>query len=160
MKNGTFTIDDLPYGTYFLAETVAPDGYQLDSEPIEIIIDDENEVVNQEVENTKIPPVDPPETGDLEVTKVDAANSEKHLDDATFILVREIEGVSKYYAEDNQGVIRWVDNKSEATSLVSEVGMFTIDNLPYGNYYLVETSAPDGYQLDSDPISVTIDAQH
>lgn len=36
-------------------------------------------------------------------------------------------------------------------------GKVTIDGLPYGTYYLVETAAPAGYMIDKTPIEFTID---
>ena len=36
-------------------------------------------------------------------------------------------------------------------------GKVTIDGLPYGTYYLVETAAPAGYMIDKTPIKFTID---
>ena len=44
------------------------------------------------------------------------------------------------------------------TTNADNQGMGSISDLPAGNYYLVETVAPEGYQLDTTPIPVTINA--
>lgn len=76
----------------------------------------------------------------IQIQKVDADNSAKFLE-ATFD-VRDAEGVS-------YGTI----------TTDPETGFGTITDLPAGTYYLVETIAPDGYQLDQTPIEVVIDAK-
>lgn len=44
------------------------------------------------------------------------------------------------------------------TTNADNQGMGSISDLPAGTYFLVETDAPEGYQLDTTPISVTINA--
>lgn len=44
------------------------------------------------------------------------------------------------------------------TTNADNQGMGSISDLPAGRYYLVETVAPEGYQLDTTPIPVTINA--
>lgn len=45
-----------------------------------------------------------------------------------------------------------------ATLTTGQDGTASVDGLAAGIYYLVETDAPDGYQLDATPIEVTINA--
>ncbi|WP_075279058.1 SpaH/EbpB family LPXTG-anchored major pilin [Thermophilibacter provencensis] len=44
------------------------------------------------------------------------------------------------------------------TTNADNQGMGSISDLPAGTYFLVETDAPEGYQLDTTPIPVTINA--
>ncbi|PFV82860.1 hypothetical protein COL05_09160 [Bacillus sp. AFS059628] len=94
-------------------------------------------------------------TGNIALTKVDGADN-KTLQGAEFELrdkdgkVVVVEGKEVKGVSDANGVIQW-------------------NNIPYGNYQIVETKAPtykkeDGttgsYQLLKDPIDVTVDADH
>ncbi|MDD0820655.1 SpaH/EbpB family LPXTG-anchored major pilin [Bacillus cereus] len=94
-------------------------------------------------------------TGNIALTKVDSADN-KTLQGAEFELrdkdgkVVVVEGKEIKGVSDANGVIQW-------------------NNIPYGNYQIVETKAPtykkeDGttgsYQLLKDPIDVTVDADH
>ncbi|MGK8833555.1 SpaA isopeptide-forming pilin-related protein [Bacillus paranthracis] len=94
-------------------------------------------------------------TGNIALTKVDGADN-KTLQGAEFELrdkdgkVVVVEGKEIKGVSDTNGVIQW-------------------NNIPYGEYQVVETKAPtykkeDGttgsYQLLKDPIDVTVDADH
>ncbi|WP_242277248.1 SpaH/EbpB family LPXTG-anchored major pilin [Bacillus cereus group sp. BfR-BA-01446] len=94
-------------------------------------------------------------TGNIALTKVDGADN-KTLQGAEFELrdkdgkVVVVEGKEVKGVSDANGVIQW-------------------NNIPYGNYQIIETKAPtykkdDGttgsYQLLKDPIDVAVDADH
>lgn len=95
-------------------------------------------------------------TGSIALTKVDGEDSTKTLQGAEFELrdkdgkVVVVEGKEVKGVSDANGVIQW-------------------NNIPYGEYQVVETKAPtytkeDGttgsYQLLKDPIDLTVDADH
>ncbi len=95
-------------------------------------------------------------TFDMEGVKVDGDDNAVKLTGAEFVL-KNAEG--KYYNSDT-GVIIWVDDQEDATAIVSnEGGLFTIHGLKTGNYTLIETKAPYGYNLLLDEIPVTVDAE-
>ena len=80
--------------------------------------------------------------GKIEVTKVDSVDKTKVLPGAVF----ELENA-------NHQIIK--------TNLVTgQDGKVTVDDLPDGQYYLVETKAPAGYQLSSTPIQVVISSSN
>lgn len=95
-------------------------------------------------------------TGSIALTKVDGEDTTKTLQGAEFELrdkdgkVVVVEGKEVKGVSDANGVIQW-------------------NNIPYGEYQVVETKAPtytkeDGttgsYQLLKDPIDLTVDADH
>lgn len=96
-----------------------------------------------------------PTTGSIALTKIDGSDHKK-LQDAEFKLV------------DKKGNTVIVEGK-EVVGVSDANGVITWNNLPYGEYQIVETKSPtykkdDGtiasYQLLRDPIKVSIDADH
>ncbi|MGE6367252.1 SpaA isopeptide-forming pilin-related protein, partial [Bacillus paramycoides] len=96
-----------------------------------------------------------PTSGSIALTKVDSADG-KTLAGAEFEL------------RDKNGNVVVVDGKP-VKGVSDANGIITWNNIPYGDYQIVETKAPtytkeDGttgsYQLLRDPIDVTIDADH
>lgn len=93
-------------------------------------------------------------TYELDVTKVDGANTETKLENAEFILMNEAK--TKAAKVENGKFVGWVDEK-EATTLVSDAnGNFGVAGLDDGTYYLKETKAPAGYNLLKNPIKVVV----
>lgn len=126
-------------------------------------------------ETSDIPEV---HTGGIGIWKVDSRKTDdgscKSLAGATFRVARlateeEIAtGEFKKLTVDgvtlNVVFVSFYDNESltgekvmEATS--DEAGNVTVYGLAYGTYYLVETKAPEGYQLLKSPVQVQIDAE-
>ncbi|KGX84743.1 SpaA isopeptide-forming pilin-related protein [Pontibacillus litoralis] len=132
-EEGKLTFDNLPLGNYQLVETKAPDGYHLSTEPIDVQITGDNPVVQLTVENTEI-------LGSVKIVKTDQATGEV-LSGAEFEL-------------------RDAENKVVASGITGKEGKLTFDNLPLGNYQLVETKAPDGYRILTEPRDVEITANN
>ena len=61
--DGKFAVYDLPYGTYYIWETKAPDGYTLLQGSLKFEIDDNSFEKVLIIENSKKPPI--PKTGDV-----------------------------------------------------------------------------------------------
>ncbi|WP_348921923.1 SpaA isopeptide-forming pilin-related protein [Enterococcus rotai] len=130
--NGIATLKDLPYGTYKIIETKAPEGYELDATPKTITIskDDPNGVISITIENKKAKT-----TGALEVVKKDEAGT--LLAGAEFDVYNEKDELVGKITTDANGIGQ-------------------LDDLPYGTYKLIETKAPEGFELDATPKTVTI----
>lgn len=112
-------------------------------------------------------------TGGLKLHKTDASDVTRRLAGAAFMLAREataeeIEaGLSQKLTVEKQELdVVFVsfydhvdmtgDKVSEATTDENGVALFC--GLAYGEYYLVETNAPDGYNKLTAPVQVVIDA--
>ncbi|MBC2111069.1 LPXTG cell wall anchor domain-containing protein, partial [Listeria innocua] len=112
--------------------TKAPTGYQLDATPINFTIDfNQSEVAKVNKTNTA-------KTGTVVLTKKDSATNAK-LADATFELRNEDETLVR------------------ENLVTDDNGEISVADLAPGDYKLIETKAPTGYQLDATPINFTID---
>ena len=103
-------------------------------------------------------------TYELDSTKVDANETTTKLEGAEFILA-DSNGEGKKYlvqTKDKEGKVTnntWTTDENEATKFVSgSDGKFEIKGLDDGTYYLQETKAPAGYNIDSTLKKVTINA--
>ncbi|MPR73818.1 LPXTG cell wall anchor domain-containing protein, partial [Listeria monocytogenes] len=128
--NGQLQIDDLAPGDYQLVETKAPTGYELDATPVDFTI-----AFNQQAP-IQVTKTNTMSTGSVVLTKTDA-ETKTPLANATFKLVDEDNNITENLTTDASG-------KLEITDLVP------------GDYQLIETKAPAGYELDTVPVDVKI----
>ncbi|PXE33985.1 SpaA isopeptide-forming pilin-related protein [Listeria monocytogenes] len=128
--NGQLQIDNLAPGDYQLVETKAPTGYELDATPVEFTIEFNQKDAVQVTKTNKM------STGSVVLTKTDG-QTKAPLADATFKLVDADNNVTENLTTDASGKLE-------------------ITNLAPGDYQLIETKAPKGYELDTVPVDVKI----
>ena len=93
-------------------------------------------------------------TGGRKFTKIDIDDPTKMLSNAQFVIQND----NNQYMTIIDGTVTWLDDSSEALVMTSdESGHFEIQGLNYGDYQLVETKAPENYQLLKDPVTFTIE---
>src|SRR5699024_5778678 len=131
-ENGQIqTSNTLEAGDYQFVEVKGLDGYRTNEEEITFTIDvNDTNTQTFTMENEKF-------KGSIKLIKRDAA-TEDLLADAEFKLV------------DADGEV------VEENLSTNEDGEIVIDDLFLGNYQLIETKAPAGYELDETPIDVEI----
>ena len=124
--NGEFSIELLE-GDYTVEEVETPDRYiQPDKQSIRI---ESGKTTFVEFDNRL-------KKGNIEIIKIDEI-TRKPLAGAEFTL---------FDAEDNAILVMTTD----------ENGKVTFENVPYGDYHVAETKAPDDYVLDSTPIPFSV----
>ncbi|EUJ43935.1 SpaA isopeptide-forming pilin-related protein [Listeria riparia] len=128
-EDGSVQIDGLTPGNYFIQETAAPTGYELEQTRTPFTITyGQTAPVELTVTNQL-------KTGTLIIHKINTKNQD--LGNAIFDV----------FDKSNQAIAKIVTNTS---------GIATLNDLLPGSYYVKEREAPDGYQLKSDNIPFTI----
>ena len=128
-EDGSFSFKDVPYGEYVVREISAPEKYVMDDKPYDVKIDADGTVVEIEIANKLI-------HGNVQLTKVDANYPDHHLSGAEFEIYQNGELIGK------------MEELSD--------GVYEMDDLPYGDYTLKETKAPEGFYLDDNTYAFTI----
>ncbi|MCR4656481.1 MAG: Cna B-type domain-containing protein [Lachnospiraceae bacterium] len=163
---GGLTVTDLPYGTYYFTEVIAPRGYELNTRP-EIFSVSEATASRPEVLRTSrdyryssVTFLDRKKTGSVELYKAsgDSSNFEASLAGAVFGLYsatprRTTAAIaSSIYADAFY---------EYGTYVTDRYGRIRVDGLPWDRYYFIELEAPDGYvtnvDIDGSPIVYTFE---
>lgn len=164
-RAGYFKVIDLADGTYTLTETVAPNGYTAGG-PYTVTIANGTVTITDASENpitgSKIPNVR--NTGAILWNKVssDSKNDQK-LGGSEWKLTKtkdfswNSDGKAIYSdstgqswdIKDCDGTANCDTDSSALHDVDSTPGQFKLEGLEWGTYTLVETKAPDGYDIDS-----------
>lgn len=133
-ENGTAQSKLLPYGVYIIRQLSGWEGYVLDTTLHEVNITSDGETISLSIRNEIY-------KGSLTIQKVDK-DSGQALPDARF---RLLDSTGNPFAE----------------GMTDANGILLFQNIPFGDYYLEELEAPDGYKADTTPyvFSVTADGQ-
>ncbi len=147
-SNGQINWGNLKSGNYILVETKAPDGYIISSTLAagkQITLSASGSSDNETVADAETN-----QQGSVTLTKVDGSTGDK-LNGAVFSLYEK-------------------DGTLVKSGLTTENGELSYSGLNAGDYYFVETKAPDGYHfdpdkqyaftLDSNNISATVNASN
>ena len=130
--NGEIYVDELAFGDYQFREKRAPEGYKLDSTPIDFKITEKETDVTYKAYNTR-------KAGTIRLFKLDENG------------VPVAGGVYALMNADKEVIDEYTTNQD---------GYVYIENLEWGTYYIKETEAPNGYKLDETEYEVVVDAKH
>ena len=143
-ETGAGVLDDLPIGTYWVKETKAPQHYLLDDETVyEVtVMEGDRAMVNEangaHVTNRKM--------AKLALEKSDRLNPDKKLPDAEYTLFTE---------EECENILELPDG-TPAIITTGEDGVGELEGVPAGTYWVKETKAPEGYEVDPEPYKVVV----
>ena len=156
--NGLVTFTGLEAKDYVVRELTAPDGYQLSDEVIKIAASDlvaSNSVVDKgNVVNkpfTSIPPTPPT----VDKPKLKLYNIQLHkVDEEGKPLIGAVFGL---FEADGTTPVANPYGQGQATATSDENGLVSFIGFEAKDYVIKELTAPAGYQLLSDPITVTVE---
>ena len=134
---GTATLRNLEFGDYFLVETNAPNGYELNREPVYFTVNQEGFEVNTNsikvtVPNTRM-------KGAVVLTKTNSGDSTMPVQGATYSLYKS-----------NGMLVR-------EGLVTNSNGQITVDELEWGSYYFLETERAQGYEINNDKVYFELD---
>ena len=132
-ENGVGTSKELPYGSYTVAEVSAPSGYELSGESKNVTIDSNGQIIELTFKNSKL-------LGSIAIEKVDSEDSEIKLKGAEFKVLNS-------------------DGEEVGNIVTGEDGKGSLGSLAYGEYTVIETKAPDGYELSLDLVVVEVNSK-
>lgn len=138
--DGSFSFAKVPYGTWIIREIESPKGYVLSEEEINVTIGAVDEAVEIGLVNYFI-------TGSIALTKVDKDYPENKLTGTVFEVYGDTNGNGRF------------DKDDELIGEMGEVekGVYQMDDLRYGMYFVREKTAPTGFVLDENVYPVSIE---
>ncbi|EBB5845865.1 hypothetical protein MY43_02350 [Listeria monocytogenes] len=145
IENGQAQLDNLLLDSYYWLEKEAPTGYLLDKEKHAFDL-----TYNSEAE-----------VADVIITVKEQVIKEK-------IKVMKYDEVTKEPIKNNVATFKlkglqtgeFIEHDGQLEFMTDQSGEFVTEDLPYGEYELIEIIAPTNYQRDMEPTKITIDGTH
>ncbi|EPB5742112.1 hypothetical protein FZW89_02750 [Listeria monocytogenes] len=145
IENGQAQSDDLLLDSYYWLEKEAPTGYLLDKEKhaFDLTYNSDAEVadvtitVKEQVIKEKI-----------KVIKYDEATKEPIKNNAATFKLKDLQ------------TGEFIEHDGQLEFMTDQSGEFVTNDLPYGEYELIEIIAPTNYQRGMEPTKITIDGTH
>ncbi|EAD5567688.1 hypothetical protein AK24_10540 [Listeria monocytogenes] len=145
IENGQAQSDNLLLDSYYWLEKEAPTGYLLDKEKhaFDLTYNSEAEVadvtvtVKEQVIKEKI-----------KVMKYDEATKEPIKNNAAAFKLKDLQ------------TGEFIEHDGQLEFMTDQSGEFVTEDLPYGEYELIEIIAPTNYQREMEPTKITIDGSH
>jgi len=130
-NNGIVSFTQVTLGTYTIREIKAPDGYIPSTREVTAVIEDDGDFID----------------------------GGTFVNDAIYGSIRIVK-TTEDKTTPLSGARLALYKKGETTVIAEGVsgadGIVTFDNIPYGDYVIRETQAPEGYDLSSEEITVTV----
>ena len=138
--DGSFYFDNVPYGNWCVREIAPPTAFVLNEQIFDVNIAENEQVVEIEIVNEFI-------RGNIALTKVDKEYPDNKLTGAEFEVFEDTNSNGKYDNED----------KSIGKLTEIETGIYAMNDLVYGQYFVREIKAPENFLLDENVYSLFID---
>ena len=144
-EKGYFAFENVPVGDYVVVELEAPEGYVRADARHFVAVTYDTQVIGLKAINYLI-------VGSVQLTKVDEEYPDNKLAGAVFEVFADTNKDSVFTAE-----------KDECLGTLTEVneGVYEMEGLLYGDYFVKEKTAPKGFLLDENvyPFSIVNDKE-
>lgn len=144
-ENGYFAFENVPVGDYVVVEMSAPEGYVRADARHFVSVTYDTQVIGLKAINYLI-------VGSVQLTKVDEEYPENKLAGAVFEVFADTDKDGAFDAA-----------KDECLGTLTEVneGIYEMEGLLYGDYFVKEKIAPEGFLLDENvyPFSIVNDKE-
>ena len=157
-EDGSFAFENIPYGHWIVKEISSPALYTISPQQHHIYIGVDGQSIEIKVENTLI-------RGSVQVMKteaVDEPSSVKKEDGDNNTFLRFLSGAVFDLYEDTNGNKEFDSEDTKIGTLKeSDAGYHTAEGLLAKGYFVKESKAPEGYQLDENAyyFAITEDGQ-
>lgn len=138
--DGSFSFENVPYGSWYIREIKQPTGFVLDETVYDVNISENEQVVEIEIVNKLV-------RGNIALTKVDAEYTDTKLTGAVFEVYKDSNDNGELDSED----------ELIGTLTEKEIGQYEMNDLLYGRYFILESASPDSYIRDEGVYEVFID---
>lgn len=138
--DGSFRFDNVPVGDWVLREIQQPEGFVLSEEQFPVTVSEDEQIVEITIQNEQI-------RGNITLTKYDADYPDNKLTGAVFEVYRDSNGNGTL--DDGDELIGEMEETSE--------GVYWMEDLIYGGYFVKEKVAPEGFVLDENAYYVFVD---
>ena len=149
LADGYATSDYLRFGSYYVKEVIAPDGYILNDTKYPVTIT-ENE---QKIE---VSGVDERVRGSIRIEKVDNMTGDIAQGDATLVGAKYGLYAREAILDPADQAVIYEENALVAELTIDEERQASIDDLYLGKYYIKEITPSEGYTLDETEYDVTL----
>lgn len=130
---GVFGFEDVPYGSYIVREIKPAPGFVLNEDLYGVEVTENEVVLEGTIENKFL-------TGSVQVTKLDAENTDTKLSGAVFEVYADVDSNQAFDGDIDILVGELAEVKT---------GVYRMDNLRYNGYFVHEKAAPEGYLQDN-----------
>lgn len=149
LADGYATSDYLRFGSYYVKEVIAPDGYILNDTKYPVTIT-ENE---QKIE---VSGVDERVRGSIRIEKVDNMTGDIAQGDATLVGAKYGLYAREAILDPADQAVIYEEDALVAELTIDEERQASIDDLYLGKYYIKEITPSEGYTLDETEYDVTL----
>ncbi len=145
-SDGYLITNPIPYGEYKIIEIENNFKYELNPDEVKIVVDEntinENNIYELNFYNTL-------KRGNIIITKIDK-DSKKHLSGVEFGLYATVDITT------SDGQVHYVKGQLIEKGITDDQGLLVFKNLIYGDYYVKEEKAINGYINDNENYTVNL----